>query len=109
MGRSGGATRQRDHADALFVRLADVRGVIGHLGQDDLAREFLNPATARKQLDTVNAVEQSEWSHVVIIFTCGRVVVQELERDPTEVPLLGQVPANGASLVIIKCIDGLNL
>ena len=33
----------------------------------------------------------------------------ELERDPAEVALLGEVPADGALLVIIKCIDGLNL
>jgi hypothetical protein len=38
------------------------------------------------------------------------VVVQELEREPAKkVALLGQVPTYGTSLVITKCIDGLNL
>jgi hypothetical protein len=69
----------------------------------------LNPATTRQQFDTVNAVEQSEWSHVVISGARGRVVVQEFERDPTEVPLIAQVLADGARLIIIKFIDGLNL
>jgi hypothetical protein len=44
----------------------------------------LNPATARKQFDGVDAVEQTEWCHVVVGGARGRVVVQELERDPAK-------------------------
>ena len=109
MGRSSSARRQLNHTDTFFVRLANMRGIIGHLRENDLPRKLLDSAATRQQLDGVNAVEQSEWSHVVMVFICGRVAVQELERDPAEVALLGEVPADGALLVIIKCIDGLNL
>jgi hypothetical protein len=49
LSRPGSAARQLNHPNVLLVlRLANVTWIVGHLREDDLPRELLNPATARK-------------------------------------------------------------